>query len=226
MKLTQDEKNKLIAAQDENEWYALCEEIKLRRNGLYPNDLAREVLVIYQNKFPVNKYPAWEELKENMINRKSFLTWLSVGWVAFAAATGGFFTVMIRFLFPNVLFEPPQSFKIGYPDDFESGKVDLRFKKKYNVWIVRDDEKITALSTVCTHLGCTPNWLETERKFKCPCHGSGFRSSGINFEGPAPRPLERYKILLENDGQIMVDKTKSFKYEKGEWNRNESFLKV
>ena len=226
MKLTQDEKNKLISAKDEAEWYVLCEEIKLRRNGLYPNDLAREVLVIYQNKFPVNKYPAWEELKENMMNRKSFLTWLSVGWVAFVAATGGFFTVMIRFLFPNVLFEPPQSFKIGYPDDFESGKVDLRFKKKYNVWIVRDDEKITALSTVCTHLGCTPNWLETEKKFKCPCHGSGFRSSGINFEGPAPRPLERYKILLANDGQIMVDKTKSFKYEKGEWNRNESYLKV
>ena len=226
MKLTQDEKNKLISAKDEAEWYVLCEEVKLRRNGLYPNDLAREVLVIYQNKFPVNKYPAWEELKENMMNRKSFLTWLSVGWVAFVAATGGFFTVMIRFLFPNVLFEPPQSFKIGYPDDFESGKVDLRFKKKYNVWIVRDDEKITALSTVCTHLGCTPNWLETEKKFKCPCHGSGFRSSGINFEGPAPRPLERYKILLANDGQIMVDKTKSFKYEKGEWNRNESYLKV
>ena len=226
MKLTQEEKNKLISSKDEAEWYSLCEEIKARRNGLYPNDLAREVLTIYQNKFPVNKYPAWEELKENMMNRKSFLTWLSVGWVAFAAATGGFFTVMIRFLFPNVLFEPPQSFKIGFPDDFESGKVDLRFKKKYNVWIVRDDEKITALSTVCTHLGCTPNWLETEKKFKCPCHGSGFRASGINFEGPAPRPLERYKIILANDGQILVDKTKSYKYEKGEWNRSESYLKV
>ncbi len=226
MQLTQEEKNKLIAAKDENEWYVLCEEIKARRNGLYPNDLAREIVAIYQNKFPVDKYPAWQELKENMMNRKSFLTWLSLGWVAFAAATGGFFTVMIRFLFPNVLFEPPQSFKIGYPDDFESGKVDLRFKKKYNVWIVRDDEKITALSTVCTHLGCTPNWLEMERKFKCPCHGSGFRSSGINFEGPAPRPLERFKILLAADGQILVDKTKSYKYEKGEWNRVESFLTV
>jgi cytochrome b6-f complex iron-sulfur subunit len=226
MKLTQNEKNKLISAKDETEWYALCEQIKSRRNGLYPNDLAREILIIYQNKFPVNKYPEWQELKDQDMNRKSFLTVLSVGWMAFAAATGGFFTVLIRFLFPNVLFEPPQSFKIGFPDDFDPGKVDLRFKKKYNVWIVRDNEKITALSTVCTHLGCTPNWQETERKFKCPCHGSGFRSSGINFEGPAPRPLERFKISLSNDGQIMVDKTKSFKYEKGEWNRNESFLKV
>ena len=48
----------------------------------------------------------------------------------------------------------------------------------------------------------------------------------VQAEGPAPRPLERYKISLANDGQILVDKTKSFKYEKGEWNRTESFLKV
>ena len=226
MNLTQEEKNKLISAKDESEWYKTIQDIKSTRNDLYPNDLAREVLSIYHNKFPVNKYPAYEDSKQTIMNRKSFLTTLSVGWVAFAAATGGFFTVLIRFLFPNVLFEPPQSFKIGFPEDFERGKVDLRFKKQYNVWIVRDDEKIIALSTVCTHLGCTPNWQETERKFKCPCHGSGFRASGINFEGPAPRPLERFKISLANDGQIIVDKTKMFKYEKGEWNRTESFLKV
>ena len=224
MRLTEEEKQLLIHTKDEADWYKICDDIKSRRNGIYPNYLAREVLEIYNNKFPVDMYKGG--LLNQPLDRKSFLNWLTIGWLAFSAATGGFFTAMIRFLFPNVLFEPPQSFKIGFPDDFESGKVDLRFKKKYNVWIVRDDEKITALSTVCTHLGCTPNWLETERKFKCPCHGSGFRSSGINFEGPAPRPLERYKILLANDGQIKVDKTKSYKYEKGEWNRVESYLKV
>ena len=225
MKLTQEEKQLLIGVKDESAWYNICEDIKARRNGIYPNYLSREILQIYQNKFPVDKYKEWEFLK-TQINRKSFLSWLSIGWLAFAAATGGFFTAMIRFLFPNVLFEPPQSFKIGFPNDFETGKVDLRFKKSHSVWIVRDEEKIIALSTVCTHLGCTPNWLETDRKFKCPCHGSGFRSSGVNFEGPAPRPLERYKIILANDGQILVDKTKKFKYEKGEWSRTESYLKV
>ena len=163
---------------------------------------------------------------DGKMDRKSFIKWLSIGWLAFAAATGGFFTVMIRFLFPNVLFEPPMSFKIGYPEDFEIGKVDTRFKKLRSIWVVRNDEGMYALSTVCTHLGCTPNWLMTERKFKCPCHGSGFRFSGINFEGPAPRPLERYRIYLANDGQIIVDKNKNFKYEKGEWNRTESYLTV
>ena len=159
-------------------------------------------------------------------NRRSFLSWLSVGWLAYIGVTGGFFTVIIRFLFPNVLFEPPQTFKIGFPDDFSANSVDIKFKKQYISWVVRDDESIFALSTVCTHLGCTPNWLPAESKFKCPCHGSGFRMTGIHFEGPAPRPLERFKISLANDGQILVDKTKSFKWEKGEWENPDSFLKV
>ena len=159
-------------------------------------------------------------------NRRSFLSWLSVGWLAYIGVTGGFFTVIIRYLFPNVLFEPPQTFKIGFPDDYSSNSVDIKFKKQYNAWVVRDEESIFALSTVCTHLGCTPNWLPAESKFKCPCHGSGFRMTGIHFEGPAPRPLERFKISLANDGQILVDKTKSFKWEKGEWENPDSFLKV
>ena len=48
----------------------------------------------------------------------------------------------------------------------------------------------------------------------------------MNFEGPAPRPLERFRIFLANDGQIVVDKNKKFNFEKGEWNRPQSFLKV
>jgi cytochrome b6-f complex iron-sulfur subunit len=85
---------------------------------------------------------------------------------------------------------------------------------------------IYALSTVCTHLGCTPNWLEAEQKFKCPCHGSGYYKSGINFEGPTPRPLERFAISLADDGQILVDKSRKFQYEKGEWDNPASFLKL
>ena len=160
------------------------------------------------------------------MERRGFFKWLSLGWLAFAGATGGFFTVMIRFLFPNVLFEPPQTFKIGFPDDYSTNAVDISYKKQFNIWVVRDDETIFALSTTCTHLGCTPNWLQTEQKFKCPCHGSGFRMTGINFEGPAPRPLERYKVSIANDGRILVDKTKSFKWEKGEWENPESYLTV
>ena len=45
----------------------------------------------------------------------------------------------------------------------------------------------------------------SEQKFKCPCHGSGFYITGINFEGPAPRPLERWAISIGDDGQLVVD---------------------
>ena len=90
--------------------------------------------------------------RKTSMERRSFFSWLAVGWLGFAAATGGFFTVIIRYLFPNVLFEPPQSFKIGFPEDFAPNSVDIRYKKEFNAWIVRDDESIFALSTVCTHL--------------------------------------------------------------------------
>ena len=181
------------------------------------------------SKPPDPKSPAalGKTTKDNEdINRRSFFSWLSFGWVGFVAATGGFFTMMLRFLFPNVLFEPVQTFRAGYPDDYIIGAVNTKWKDKYGVWIIRNDQGLYALSTVCTHLGCTPNWLAAEQKFKCPCHGSGFRFSGMNFEGPAPRPLERFMIYLGGDGQIVVDKTKLFKFEKGEWEREESFLKV
>ncbi len=158
------------------------------------------------------------------MDRRAFIKWSVIGWSAFAAATGGYLTVVLRYLFPNVLFEPKQNFRAGFPTEYTPGEVSERFKDKYGVWIVRDSEKIYALATICTHLGCTPNWLAGENKFKCPCHGSGFYRTGINFEGPAPRPLERYKIGLDDSGEILIDKTKKFQEEKGEWNDPESFL--
>jgi len=132
----------------------------------------------------------------------------------------------IRFLFPNVLFEPPLEFRAGFPDDFRVGSVDERWKEKYGVWIVRTGSELYGMSAICTHLGCTPNWFESEGKFRCPCHGSAFNSSGINIEGPAPRPLERYRIVLAHDGQIIIDKRRVFRQERGEWNNKEARLLV
>ena len=126
-------------------------------------------------------------------------------------------------MFPNVLNEPPQQFKAGLPTEYGMG-VDERWKEKYGIWLVRTPEDIEqaasgffALSVTCTHLGCTPNYLSAESKFKCPCHGSGFRTTGVNFEGPAPRPLERVRIVLAEDGQILVDKSRHFQRELGQW---------
>ena len=136
----------------------------------------------------------------------------------------------VRFMFPNVRREPPSKFKVGFPDAFAPGQVQTKFIAQYGVWVANAEyngvQQIYALKSVCTHLGCTPNWLETEQKFKCPCHGSGFYKDGINFEGPAPRPLERYAIRIADDGQIEIDKSRTFQEEMGQWEDATSFIPV
>jgi cytochrome b6-f complex iron-sulfur subunit len=150
------------------------------------------------------------------MTRRAFVNSLNAGWLLFAGACVTGLGAFGRFMMPAVLFEPAQSFKAGFPDDYELG-VSERFKNKFGVWIVRTEEQFYVLSVVCTHLGCTPNYLKAEAKIKCPCHGSGFKETGINFEGPAPRPLERFAISLAEDGQLYVDKTRKFQQELGQW---------
>jgi cytochrome b6-f complex iron-sulfur subunit len=155
---------------------------------------------------------------------------MAVGFSALSV-TGGLFTLgLARYLFPNVLAEPPSKFKVGFKDAFPAGKVETKYVPQYGVWVVNGDfqgqEQIYALKTVCTHLGCTPSWLEAEQKFKCPCHGSGFYKDGVNFEGPAPRPLERYAIRVADDGQLEIDKSKTFQEELGQWADPDSYVTV
>jgi cytochrome b6-f complex iron-sulfur subunit len=158
------------------------------------------------------------------IPRRGFLSILGAGWAAFTAAAVAGTGAMVRFMMPTVLYEPPQEFKAGFPSEFAVGAVDERFKAAYGVWLVRETTGFYALSTTCTHLGCTPNWLASDEKFKCPCHGSGFVITGINVEGPAPRPLERYKITLAEDGQLLIDKNTKFQEEKGQWSMDGAYL--
>ncbi len=152
-------------------------------------------------------------------------SWFAVAWTTLTVSLLAMTLGTLRFLVPNVLVEPPSRVKVGFPDQYEEGKVVERYKDQ-NIWVVRNGGIIYALSTTCTHLGCTPNWLEREEKFKCPCHGSGFKITGINFEGPAPRPLERWAVAVGEDGQLVVDKSKKFQQERGEWSNPESFIKV
>jgi cytochrome b6-f complex iron-sulfur subunit len=153
------------------------------------------------------------------MTRRGFFSWLGIAWLAFTGASAISLAQLGRFMFPGIVVEPPLSFKAGFPQDYGPG-VDERWKEKYGVWIVRDEGEMFALIAICTHLGCPPNWLPAEEKFKCPCHGSGYYISGINFEGPHPRPLERAAISIAEDGQILVDKGRVFQYEKGPVDRS------
>ena len=153
---------------------------------------------------------------------------LAVGWGAFGVATGtSTWAYGIRFMTPNVLEEPDPRVRVGKMQRYHEmapGEVIEDFKPQ-GIWLVRDGEKLAALSIICTHLGCIPNWLPNDRKFKCPCHGSGYKPSGINFEGPTPRPLERFKLYIE-DGVVVVDKSKKYQYELGQWEMPGSYLEL
>ena len=155
---------------------------------------------------------------------------LAVGFSSLAITHVLWALGLARFMFPNILTEPPTQFTVGFPDELAPGQVQTKYKAQFGVWVVRSEydgiPQIYALQSVCTHLGCTPNWLEGEQKFKCPCHGSGFYKDGINFEGPAPRPLERFAIRLADDGQLEVDKSRKFKEEVGQWSDSASFVPV
>ena len=173
---------------------------------------------------------AADEGRRNFVLGVLFGSALGVGFSSMAATFTLWTLGTARFMFPNILTEPPSRFKVGFPSNFAPGQVETRFVAQFGVWVVNweynGQRQLYALRTVCTHLGCTPNWLEGEQKFKCPCHGSGFYKDGINFEGPAPRPLERYAIRLADDGQLEIDKSKIFQEEVGQWADPSSFVPV
>jgi cytochrome b6-f complex iron-sulfur subunit len=163
------------------------------------------------------------------VGRREFMnkTMLAIGWGGIAATTATSVGAFGRFMMPNVLEEPDSKVNIGPPEKYAAmgpGEVNEDFKLD-GVWMIRLEDRIAALSTTCTHLGCIPSWLPNDLKFKCPCHGSGFKQSGVNFEGPAPRPLERLKLTLK-DGALIVDKKVKFLEEKGQWTQSESFFLV
>ncbi len=152
---------------------------------------------------PTAKQGEAEDTSQVLLTRRR-LVWASV-W----GYLGVNFLMFLRFFFPRALFEPKAVFSIGYPSDFNIG-VDTRFQQSHRIWVVRDPGRLFVIYAKCTHLGCTPDWKESERKFKCPCHGSGFDSEGINFEGPAPRPMDRAHVELDATGQIIVDTSRLY----------------
>jgi cytochrome b6-f complex iron-sulfur subunit len=135
-------------------------------------------------------------------------------WATVAGALTTFFLMFVRFFLPRSILEPSSTFRIGPPSDYAIG-VDTKWQQQYRIWVTRTSDRLFVIYARCTHLGCTPDWKASENKFKCPCHGSGYDSEGINFEGPAPRPMDRAKVAVDAEGQIVVDTATLFEWPKG-----------
>lgn len=138
-------------------------------------------------------------------------------WASIAGFLTTCFLMFLRFFLPRAIFEPSTVFKIGFPSDYALG-VDTKWQQQYRIWVGKTSDRLFVIYARCTHLGCTPDWKSSENKFKCPCHGSGYDSEGINFEGPAPRPMDRAHVEIDPEGQIVVDTNRLFRWPKGERN--------
>lgn len=136
-------------------------------------------------------------------------------WASVAGFLTTCFLMFLRFFLPRTIFEPASSFRIGAPGDYALG-VDTKWQQQYRIWVTKTSDRVFVIYARCTHLGCTPDWKASENKFKCPCHGSGYDSEGINFEGPAPRPMDRAHVELDAEGQIVVDLARLYQWPKGE----------
>jgi cytochrome b6-f complex iron-sulfur subunit len=141
-------------------------------------------------------------MDEQSINRRNFLN--GIAGAALSIASIGAAALTTEYLSPNVLFEPPTSFRIGSPEDYAMYSVTLLSEKQ--VYIVRLPAGFTALSAVCTHLGCLTQWNPDAGLIACPCHGSKFNNEGTVLKGPAPRPLEHFALRIMPDGNLLVDK--------------------
>lgn len=157
-----------------------------------------------------------------LFTRRDLLT--RAGWGFMAATAGVVLASAGRLLFPRVRYHPPTTLVLGKPGDFATGEISEKWKKSHRVIVVREESGFYALHASCTHLGCVPSWKPGQKKFKCFCHGSGFRPGGDNFEGPAPRPLERVKIFLNENGELVVDTAVRYRKERGEWERAGAYL--
>jgi cytochrome b6-f complex iron-sulfur subunit len=138
--------------------------------------------------------------KDN-VSRRGFFQ-LTLGWLAGAFAVAASTAGAVRFLVPNVLFEPSQRFKAGKPEDYPDGSV--TFLEDERVFLVRQGNTFRCLSAICTHLGCTVN--RASQGYHCPCHGSVFDNQGAVKSGPAPRALEWFSVTMSKDNRLLVDK--------------------
>jgi cytochrome b6-f complex iron-sulfur subunit len=137
------------------------------------------------------------------LNRRQFF--IKVGATSLAVAGAGSLAFGLRYLSPNVLYEPSPIVSAGKPDHYAENSVTL--DPRLGLFVVHSERGFYALSAVCTHLGCLTVWKPDAEVIACPCHGSTFHRDGSVIAGPAPRALPWLKMWMSDDGDLMVDRS-------------------
>jgi nitrite reductase/ring-hydroxylating ferredoxin subunit len=97
---------------------------------------------------------------------------------------------------------------VGTPADFPKGVVSPKLIQSHNIIVVNEGDRIVALKATCTHKGATLS--VANNKIVCNRHHSAFDDAGNPIAGPAKASLFRYAISLNDQGHLLVDKSRQF----------------
>jgi len=105
-----------------------------------------------------------------------------------------------------------ENYPVGQPTLFTFTRTKVngweRTTNSYGVFVLRETENdLKVLSNICTHLSCRVAWIDETQSYKCPCHDAEFDMRGEVIYGPPPRPLDEYKEVKIEDGNILIHLT-------------------
>lgn len=151
--------------------------------------------------------------------RRNFLKilWTCLGLVAL----GELILVILSFFRPAVKKKSSllklKTIDAGSTDTYDPGSVSAFAMGQF--FLIRlKDGGFLALSSKCTHLGCSLPWDSKTNKFICPCHASEFDMMGNVLSSPAPRALDLFEINIVNKNiQVNIGK----KIERNRFNKNQ-----
>ena len=136
--------------------------------------------------------------KSGEATRREFLS--RAGTAAAGLCGGAVMLGILRGAQSNTANRADMPLAAGRIADFKVNTV--TYLKDIELFIIRDDAGIGALSAECTHLGCTVR--RTSDGFSCPCHGATFDTTGHPVSGPARRPLPWYTVETDSNGTLLV----------------------
>jgi Rieske Fe-S protein len=131
-------------------------------------------------------------------------------FVPFVTAFAGFLGMGIRFITPFKREIERRIFTIRLEELEINTTAQFRDLRGKDLMLVRTAEReVRAISTTCTHLGCSVHWQADRKQFYCPCHNGVFDLDGNVISGPPPRQLDTYRVELEGDNVFLFfpDKT-------------------
>lgn len=145
---------------------------------------------------------------DNRPTRRSFLNYLLGGTlVAWAASI---LYPIFSYLKPPKIPEPTvSSVKLGKASELAAdSSMIFKFGNKPGILVKTASGEIKAFEATCTHLDCTVQYRQDWGQIWCACHNGRYDINGRNVSGPPPRPLEPFKVVIQDD-EIIVAKSES-----------------